>query len=47
MVANEETVAVIQERGGCGLDMSGGVEVGSGSGSEVYSILEEESFQPC
>lgn len=38
---------VIQARGGCGLDLSGRVEVGSASGSEVYSILEEESFQPC
>lgn len=45
MVANEEAVGVIQARGGYGLDLSGGVEVGRGSGTEVYSILEEEYFQ--
>lgn len=47
MVAKEEAVAVIQARGDCGLDLSGGVEVGRGSGTEVYSILEEEYFQTC
>lgn len=46
-VADEETIAMVQARGDGGLDLSGGVEVGRGGGIEIYSILEEESYQTC
>lgn len=45
MVAKEEAVAVIQARGDCGLDLSGGVEMGRGSGTEVYSIWKRNIFR--
>lgn len=44
-MTSEDTVVVVQARGGGGLDLNGGVEEGKGNVIEVYSILEEESIR--
>lgn len=44
-VASEEAIAVVQGRGDGGWNLNGGVETGNGDGTEVYSILEEESVR--